>query len=112
MKFNFDVTRIKWKLFIMNFAYGIKRFILKEEAELPSAGYNDVITLMKGYSGVENFVPWSNVGKPLNVRTPDELKVLILGTDEVKDIMATLVRERAKQYQNHLQEQPAEDKIY
>jgi len=30
----------------MNFAYGIKRFILKEEAELPSVGYNDVITVM------------------------------------------------------------------
>ena len=27
----------------MNFAYGIKRFILKEEAELPSVGYNDAI---------------------------------------------------------------------
>jgi hypothetical protein len=30
----------------MNFAYGIKRFILKEEAELPSVGYNDVITVI------------------------------------------------------------------
>jgi hypothetical protein len=31
----------------MNHAYGIKRFILKEEAELPSVGYNDVITVKK-----------------------------------------------------------------
>ena len=31
--FNFDVTRIKWRMFVMNHAYGIKRFILKEEAE-------------------------------------------------------------------------------
>lgn len=45
MKFNFDVSRIKWRMYIMNFAYGIKRFILKEEAELPSAGYNDVVTV-------------------------------------------------------------------
>ena len=29
----------------MNHAYGIKKFILKEEAELPSAGYNDAITV-------------------------------------------------------------------
>ena len=43
--FNIDVTRINWKMYIMNFAYGIKRFILKEEAELPSVGYNDVITV-------------------------------------------------------------------
>lgn len=45
MVYNFDVTRIKWKMFIMNHAYGIKRFILKEEAELPSVGYNDVVTV-------------------------------------------------------------------
>jgi hypothetical protein len=43
--FNIDVTRINWKMYMMNFAYGIKRFILKEEAELPSVGYNDVITV-------------------------------------------------------------------
>ena len=31
---------------MMNWAYGIKRFILKEEAELPSVGYNDVISVI------------------------------------------------------------------
>lgn len=41
----------------MNFAYGLKRFILKEEAELPSMGYNDVVTLMKSKFG-ENVLPW------------------------------------------------------
>lgn len=44
--FNMDVMRINWKMYMMNWAYGIKRFVLKEEAELPSVGYNDVITLM------------------------------------------------------------------
>ena len=44
--FNIDVTRINWKTYMMNFAYGIKRFILKEEAELPSVGYNDVLTVL------------------------------------------------------------------
>jgi hypothetical protein len=37
----------------MNFAYGIKKFILKEEAELPSVGYNDVITVSY-YSSLNN----------------------------------------------------------
>ena len=49
MTFNFDVTRIKWKMFVMNHAYGIKRFILKEEAELPSVGYSDVVTVSLKY---------------------------------------------------------------
>ena len=43
--FNIDTTKIKWKMFILNHAYGIKKFILKEEAELPSAGYGDVLTV-------------------------------------------------------------------
>lgn len=43
--FNMDVMRINWRMYMMNWAYGIKRFILKEEAELPSVGYNDVITV-------------------------------------------------------------------
>lgn len=57
--FNIDVTRINWKMYIMNFAYGIKRFILKEEAELPSVGYNDVITV-SGLS-MSNLIPIANV---------------------------------------------------
>jgi hypothetical protein len=32
-------------MYMMNWAYGLKRFVLKEEAELPSVGYNDVITV-------------------------------------------------------------------
>jgi hypothetical protein len=44
-EFNFDVMRIKWKMYVMNHAYGIKKFILKEEAELPSKGYNDIVTV-------------------------------------------------------------------
>jgi len=47
--FSTDVTKINWRDYYMNFAYGIKRFILKEEAELPSVGYNDVVTLMANH---------------------------------------------------------------
>ena len=55
---------------MMNHAYGIKRFILKEEAELPSVGYNDVITLMSNKHG-ENLTPFYSRGIPVKVRTPD-----------------------------------------
>lgn len=44
-EFNFDVQRINWKMYVMNHAYGIKKFILNEEAELPSVGYSDVVTV-------------------------------------------------------------------
>jgi len=48
--FNADVSKILWDLYIMNFAYGIKKFILKEDAELPSMGQNNAITV----------IPWLN----------------------------------------------------
>lgn len=84
-------------MFIMNNAYGIKRFILKEEAELPSVGYNDVVTFMSAQHG-ENYIPWLSRGKPLKVRSSEEIKNLILGTHEVKEVIASLVREKTKQY--------------
>jgi hypothetical protein len=39
--------QIKWKMFIMNHAYGIKKFVLNEEAELPSVGYSDIVTVIE-----------------------------------------------------------------
>jgi hypothetical protein len=43
-------------------------------------------------------LPWLGRGKPLNVRTTDEIKALILSAPEVKEVIADLVRERTKQY--------------
>jgi len=80
---NFDVTRIKWKMLVMNHAYGIKKFILKEEAELPSVGYNDVVTYMSRRHG-ENFLPFYTLGRPMKVKTPEEVKKHLLNAPEVR----------------------------
>jgi hypothetical protein len=37
----FDVSKINWNHLISNHAYGIKRYILNEEAYIPSMGYRD-----------------------------------------------------------------------
>ena len=95
--FNIDVTVINWRMYLMNFAYGIKRFILKEEAELPSVGYNDVISLMNQNRFV-NFIPFYTLGKWINVRSPEEMKKIVLASDEVRDAMAQVVRERTTKY--------------
>jgi len=47
----------------MNLGYGIKNYILKEEASLPSIGYNDVVQRMVALKGRE-FLPWSKQGLP------------------------------------------------
>jgi hypothetical protein len=38
---NFDARKIKWKTFVMNHAYGIKKYIMKEETYMPSMSYAD-----------------------------------------------------------------------
>jgi len=32
-------------MFVMNHAYGLKKFVLNEEAELPSVDYSDIVTV-------------------------------------------------------------------
>lgn len=85
--FNIDTMRINWRMYIMNWAYGLKRFVLKEEAELPSVGYNDAVSLMNNYVG-ENFLPFYKMGKEVQVRSPDDMRRIILSADEVKDVIA------------------------
>ena len=50
----------------------------------------------------ENFIPWYSRGKALNVRSKKELIDIILQSDDVKEAIALVARERAKQYEGHL----------
>jgi len=45
----------------MNLAYGVKNYILKEEAAMPSMGYNDVVMRMIRKRGAD-LLPWSTQG--------------------------------------------------
>jgi hypothetical protein len=51
-------------------------------------------------------------GKELKVRTTEEIKNLILDNNEVKEVMASMARERAKKLADHFNLLPEEDKIY
>lgn len=42
-EFELNVHKMNWKNYAKNFGYGIKCYILKEEASVPSIGYNDVV---------------------------------------------------------------------
>ena len=41
--FEIDISKLNWAYYAMNFGYGLKCYILKEEASLPSVGYFDVV---------------------------------------------------------------------
>ena len=54
-----DVKRINWKMYAMNHAFGVKRYILNEDAVIPSHGYDDATERMKERNLVK-FWPWSS----------------------------------------------------
>lgn len=42
-EFDVNLSQLNWKSYSMNLGYGIKYYILREEASMPSMGYNDVV---------------------------------------------------------------------
>jgi hypothetical protein len=49
----------------------------------------------------ENLIPFYSMGKPVKVRTIEELKNLILSSEDVRDVIAETVGKRTAQYQYH-----------
>ena len=97
----------------MNHAFGIKRYILNEDAVVPSEGYDDASTRMWNKS-LLSFLPWNQrkgaaVARP---RSCDEMRKIILGKDSVKEAIADIVKEKLLYYRNTLQLDMDENKIY
>lgn len=91
---------MKWRDYARNFAYGIKHYILHEEAVVPSFGYGDAVVKMER---TRSFLPWNSPGRALvNVKSRDEMKKIILNTESVKEAIATIVAEKLKFYQGTL----------
>lgn len=63
-EFEVDVNKLNWPNYAANFGYGIKCYILKEEAALPSIGYNDVVQRMIKLGG-RDLLPWNKQGLPV-----------------------------------------------
>ena len=83
---NFDVSKIKWKTFIQNHAYGIKKYVLHEEAYLPSSGFVDANK--KLYYPYLNINPFNN--RELfykKIKSYDETKALVMSTPSVLEAM-------------------------
>lgn len=95
----------------MNLAYGIKNYILKEEASMPSMGYNDVVMRMISKKG-RDLLPWSIQGQPAAVRSREEIANLILNKEVVKAEIAALVQKKLEYYRGKLHLDVTEDKVY
>lgn len=74
---NFDVSKIQWTNFVQNHAYGIKRYILHEEAYLPSQGYYDARHNMFNTYTHRILNPFSSKIFQKNVRSYEKTKELV-----------------------------------
>lgn len=96
----------------MNHAYGVKRYVLNEEAALPSAGYNDSLVPIKKFTLLD-WAPWSKkFNWNMEVRPTAEIKKLVLETPAVSEAMATIVATKLDYYKNSLKLDVDENKIY
>lgn len=95
----------------MNLGYGIKHYTLKEEAAIPSRGYNDAVQKMtkKWY---QNYLPWAQQGKTIKVRSRAELSRMILGKESVKKELALVVKKKLDYYKGTLHINKDEDSVY
>ena len=90
-QFHINVKAIDWRNVAMNHAYGVKRYVLKEEAALPSAGFNDTLVPIKKFRAIDFLSSNKRVNWNMTVRSNDEMKRYVLETEWVKKEMADIV---------------------
>lgn len=109
---NINVKQVEWTSFAQNHAYGVKRYLLHEEAAVPSYGFGDTMVSFRNYSWTD-MKPWS---KKLNwefeLRPTKEMEKVVLATDSVKEAIGDIVATKLAYYKNTLQLDVDENKIY
>lgn len=110
--FKVNVKGIDWRHLAMNHAYGVKHYVLKEEASLPSLGYNDSLVRIASFS-VADLAPWTKkVNWNMQTRNVKEMQQMVLDTESVKEALGVIVAEKLNYYKNTLQLDVDENKIY
>lgn len=85
LQLNFDPRKIQWKTLVTNHAYGIKKFVLKEETYLPSMHYADARTIMHRPFLSKYTTPWKNNGLAVKqVRSFEETKNILFQDEWVR----------------------------
>ena len=90
----FDIQSIKWAPLIQNHGYGIKRYILQEEAYMPSLGYHDARTRMFTPATAKLMNPWGHGTFFKKVLGFEETKQIILSSPWVQREMDNLITHR------------------
>lgn len=107
--FQLNVSAIEWRKYLLNYTWGLQRFILKENIDPPTEADKTDILLTTGTKGLSNYT-WilsrGNEFKPLPVH---EMKALVLQSKKVNDVIKDLVINKKSM---NLGDQQFEDYLY
>ncbi|OMJ82851.1 hypothetical protein SteCoe_16318 [Stentor coeruleus] len=104
--FDFDVSTLDWRIYLTNYAQGLKKNILKEKVETPDEPHAlDLISEFKYYSYFSD-IRWAyNTGKNTKTRDIKEMRSLILNAPRVKKVIEELTTQKnpltVKEANNH-----------
>jgi glycerone phosphate O-acyltransferase/fatty acyl-CoA reductase len=90
--FELDVTKVNWRIFLMNYSYGLQKFVLKENVERPADPKSWDLNLDSRRHRYFADIMWAyNTGEPMNPRSRSEMRTLILSSAKVQQTIAQLV---------------------
>ena len=90
--FQIDVTRIEWKRYLLNYAWGLHKFILKENIDLPTeTGKVDVLMTSGKFSSLSTLAwPFTRENR-FQPKTAAEMKKIVLSSKRVADVIRDIV---------------------
>jgi 1-acyl-sn-glycerol-3-phosphate acyltransferase len=91
LKFELDVSPMDWRIYLANYAFGLKKFVLKEKISNPVDGSS--LDINWDYRNPNYFsdITWAyNSGSSINVRGLREMRSIILNTSRVQEAITKL----------------------
>jgi len=93
-RFELDITKLDWHIYLSNFTYGLQKFILKEKVQPPSDA--DSVDLNWEYKTRKYFsdIMWAySSGEQQKVRGRRETRSLVLNAPKVQNMMKKIIEE-------------------
>ena len=91
---DFDESKIQWKPFLQNHAYGIKKYILQEETYLPSAGFQDARKMMSNPYTASYVTPMKHNVFEKKVASFEETKKIVFASKWVQNEIDKIVKDK------------------
>ena len=90
-RFEIDISSMDWRIYLTNYTYGLKKYVLKEDVSMPLDAHG--LDLNVEYRNPTYFsdIKWAyNSGAPIKIRGLHEIKSILLNASKVQNIIREL----------------------